>query len=50
MEKSIKRNCGYDPDRFEKLDDENFICLICTQVYKNPVVCGGQKCAKVYCK
>lgn len=38
---------GYDPDRFVGNEHENFHCLICLNVAKDPYECHG--CGKLIC-
>ena len=38
---------GYDKDRFPHLKGENFDCLICSCVARDPKECNG--CGNMYC-
>lgn len=38
---------GFDKERFPKLSDESFDCVICSEVVKNPKECTG--CGSLFC-
>ena len=43
----IKKDCGYDKERFVNLKTEIFDCVICLQIANNPNECGS--CGSIFC-
>lgn len=39
---------GYDKERFVNLTVDEFDCIICSEIAKNPTECQG--CGKMFCK